>query len=50
MIHGLPNAARLDRQPPRQVDWTDGCVAVTNREMDWLYRAVPDGTPVEIGA
>ena len=29
-------------------DWTDGCIAVTNREMEELWRAVPTGTPVEI--
>ena len=25
----------------RLADWTDGCIAVTNPEMEWLYRAVP---------
>ena len=29
-------------------DWTDGCIAVTNAEMDEIWRAVPDGTPIEI--
>ena len=29
-------------------DWTDGCIAVTNAEMEELWRAVPQGTPVEI--
>lgn len=48
MVHGLPNgfgwlgAAHLAR------DWTDGCVAVTNQEMDEIWNAVPDGTPIEI--
>lgn len=29
-------------------DWTDGCVAVTNQEMDRLFRWVGHGTPVTI--
>jgi hypothetical protein len=27
---------------------TDGCIAVSNVEMDEIWRAVPDGTPIEI--
>lgn len=29
-------------------DWTDGCVALTDRDMDRLYRDVKVGTPVTI--
>jgi murein L,D-transpeptidase YafK len=29
-------------------DWTHGCIAVTNSEMDEIWRAVPDGTPIMI--
>jgi murein L,D-transpeptidase YafK len=29
-------------------DWTNGCVAVTNLEIEELWRATPNGTPVEI--
>ncbi|NJD20258.1 MAG: L,D-transpeptidase [Gemmatimonadetes bacterium] len=29
-------------------DWTDGCVAVTNDQMDWIYARVAVGTPVTI--
>ncbi|GAA4747938.1 hypothetical protein GCM10023264_12280 [Sphingomonas daechungensis] len=50
MIHGLPNDRGWIGARHAAVDWTDGCVAVTNREMDWLYGAVADGTPVEIRA
>ena len=50
MIHGLPNRKGWIGAKHTTVDWTDGCVAVTNPEMDWLYRAVPDGTRVEISA
>jgi L,D-peptidoglycan transpeptidase YkuD (ErfK/YbiS/YcfS/YnhG family) len=27
---------------------TDGCIAVTNEEMDEIWRTVADGTPIEI--
>jgi murein L,D-transpeptidase YafK len=50
MIHGLPDGRGWVGSRQTTVDWTEGCVALTNPEMDWLYRAVPDGTPVEIRA
>jgi murein L,D-transpeptidase YafK len=50
MIHGLPNGRGSVGSRHTMIDWTDGCVAVTNAEMDWLYKAVKDGTPVEIRA
>ena len=50
MIHGLPNDRGWIGSRHTQFDWTEGCVAVTNREIEWLYKAVADGTPVEISA
>jgi len=50
MIHGLPNEKGWIGAKHTSIDWTDGCVAVTNREIEWLYKAVADGTPVEIRA
>jgi murein L,D-transpeptidase YafK len=50
MIHGLPNDRGWIGARHASADWTSGCVAVTNREIDWLYNAVKDGTPVEIRA
>lgn len=50
MIHGLPNDRGWIGSRHTQFDWTEGCVAVTNREIEWLYKAVNDGTPVEIRA
>jgi hypothetical protein len=32
----------------RGIDWTEGCVALTNREMDLVYRYAKVGTPVTI--
>jgi murein L,D-transpeptidase YafK len=45
-IHGQPND--FDGPGKQPGDWTDGCVAVTNAEMDEIWRAVADGTPIEI--
>ena len=48
MIHGLRNYTGWIGTWQRTLDWTDGCVAVTDDEMDEIWRAVPDGTPIEI--
>ncbi|MBW3563355.1 MAG: L,D-transpeptidase family protein [Acidobacteria bacterium] len=48
MIHGLPNRAPFLGRLHRLVNWTDGCIAVTNKEMDQIWAAVDDGTAVEI--
>ena len=45
-IHGQPNGFTGPGKQPG--DWTDGCIAVSNEEMDEIWRAVPDGTPIEI--
>jgi len=29
-------------------DWTAGCIAVTNDEIEEIYEAVKDGTPITI--
>lgn len=46
MIHGQPNSPRRGHNPGK--DWTEGCIAVENHEMDEIWRAVGVGTPVEI--
>ena len=48
MIHGLPNGLGVIGPAHRLVDWTDGCIALTNEEMDELWAMVPDGIPIEI--
>jgi murein L,D-transpeptidase YafK len=48
MIHGLPNGMPNVGSLQQLYDWTDGCVAVTNSEMDEVWNLVPDGTPVDI--
>jgi len=48
MIHGIMNGWGWVGGFHRFMNWTAGCVAVTNSEMDEVWRAVPDGTPIEI--
>jgi murein L,D-transpeptidase YafK len=47
-VHGLPNGYRFVGAAHRLHDWTDGCVAVTDEEIEEIWAAVPDGTPIEI--
>ena len=44
-IHGQPNGLPAGRLPG---DWTDGCIALANAEIEELWQLVPDGTPIEI--
>lgn len=48
MIHGIRNGLGWIGTLQRTVDWTRGCIAVTDEEMDEIWRLVPDGTPIEI--
>ena len=48
MIHGLPDGYGYLGSLHSRTDWTDGCVAVSNREIEELWRLVAIGTPVEI--
>ncbi|GIW43518.1 MAG: hypothetical protein KatS3mg077_0800 [Candidatus Binatia bacterium] len=41
-IHGYGGRVELP------IDWTEGCIAVTDSEIDYLYETLPLGTPVDI--
>lgn len=45
-IHGLPNYYPLRVAP--KIDWTLGCVALDDAEIEEVWRLVPDGTAVMI--
>jgi murein L,D-transpeptidase YafK len=48
LIHGLPaDKGSIGKADPRE-DWTMGCVAVTDQEIEEIYHLVPNGTVVEI--
>ena len=48
MIHGLPNGEGWIGAAHRLFDWTLGCIAVTDEEIDEVFKLVAVGTPVEI--
>jgi murein L,D-transpeptidase YafK len=48
MVHGIHNGLGWIGKAHRLVDWTTGCIAVTDAEIEELYRVVPDGTRIEI--
>lgn len=48
MIHGLPNGNGWIGPAHLASDWTAGCIAVTDEEIEELWRAIPDGTTIEI--
>ena len=48
MIHGLKNGFSWVGDSHTEVDWTEGCIAVTDEEIEEIARSVPNGTIVEI--
>lgn len=48
MIHGLPNEAGEMAFAYEGLDWTNGCIAVSNEAMDEIWQLVQDGTPITI--
>ena len=48
MVHGTKPELEKYGRFHAFFDWTDGCIAVTNSEIDQIYRVVRDGTPIRI--
>jgi murein L,D-transpeptidase YafK len=48
MIHGIQNGRGWIGAFHRWTDWTAGCIALTDEEIEELWRVAPDGTTVEI--
>ena len=48
MIHGLPNDMSAEDIGHPYIDWTQGCIAVTNYEMLQLWEMIRAGIPIEI--
>ena len=48
MIHGQKNGFEWAELIAQQLDWTEGCIAVKNAEMDEIWEAVDAGTPIAI--
>jgi len=48
MIHGLPGETTLIKRIHELFDWTRGCIALTNPEIDEIAQLVRPGTPIMI--
>ncbi len=48
MIHGQKNGFGWAAFLTQRFDWTEGCIAVSNGEMDEIWSMVGAGTPIEI--
>jgi len=48
MIHGQPNIPTRSRDYYSTVDWTEGCIAVSNSDMVEIWLMTPPDTPIEI--
>lgn len=48
MIHGFPNYISVADRKLLKKDWTAGCIALTNPDIDEVWRLVEDGTEIDI--
>jgi murein L,D-transpeptidase YafK len=48
MLHGLPKEYAFVGKAHTLHDWTDGCIAISNEEMDEIWKLVRVGTPIDI--
>lgn len=48
MIHGQKNGFGWLSGAAQQFDWTNGCVALSNADMEKVWKAVSPGTPIEL--
>lgn len=48
MIHGQKNGFAAFATITQTINWTKGCIALTNEDIDQLWAAIDAGTPIEI--
>lgn len=48
MIHGQPNVPTYSEAFYSRMDWTNGCIAVSNSDMIDIWLMTPDFIPIEI--
>ena len=48
MIHGLPNVNYDKTYHNIDNDWTEGCIAISNKEMKYIWKKIKVGTPIII--
>ena len=47
-IHGVSKDYEWMGRFHTALNWTDGCIAVTNEEIEEIWKLVPDGTEIQI--
>ena len=48
MVHGQKNGFGWLSPIMQRFDWTNGCIGLSNEDMDVLWSLLKDGTPIEI--
>ena len=48
MLHGVPNSGYDSKYHNYQNDWTEGCIALSNKEILYLWKNTSVGTPILI--
>lgn len=48
MVHGQPNGFEWAESATQSYNWTHGCIALKNKDLDAVWNAVDAGTPIEI--
>ena len=48
MLHGIKNGLGWLGKAHHFIDWTKGCIAISNAEIDEIWQLVPDGITIEI--
>ncbi|MCL1124338.1 L,D-transpeptidase family protein [Shewanella surugensis] len=48
MIHGQDPNSSISARKRQKFNWTDGCIALTNKDIDELWQLLDAGTPIVI--
>ncbi len=48
LLHGQRKGSVMDDEMLQRSNWTNGCIALINADMDEVWASVPPGTPIEI--
>jgi uncharacterized protein YdaL len=48
MVHGQKNGYGQFSASVQRFNWTNGCIALSDKDMDLVWKAVKPGTPIEI--
>ncbi|WP_299005556.1 L,D-transpeptidase family protein [uncultured Shewanella sp.] len=48
MIHGQDPNSSIPVDKRQKFNWTDGCIALTNKDIDELWQLLDEGTPIVI--